>query len=361
MKIGILTYHRTLNYGACLQAVATRIVLEKMGHEVYYVDYWPEYHSRSYEPFSWSKLLSLNYKIAILYILDTLKYYRYRKIRIQQFDIFFSKYIYPYCKSTTETYDVIVYGSDQIWRKQYGLQAYNPIYFGQNDFKTKQHIAYSASMGILPFTDEDKQTIRNLVANMNQLAVREQDLKELLESLGFTDIELTLDPTLLLSSKQWDDIIPTQCPQEDKYVLVYGINVASFDMIMVEDYAKKRGCSVKVLSGTAKSIDTDSLITTAGPESFISLIKHAECVFTSSFHGLAFSIIYHKEFYASFRSNSNRARTLLNSLGIAGRIIEGTKIPSELSPINYNSVEEKLNKRLLISKDYLVRSISKKK
>lgn len=47
MKIGILTYHRVPNYGALLQAVATRVVLQEMGHDVYYVDYYPEYHSNT--------------------------------------------------------------------------------------------------------------------------------------------------------------------------------------------------------------------------------------------------------------------------------------------------------------------------
>ena len=48
MKIGILTYHRSHNYGALLQAIATRIVLKKMGHDAYYIDYWPDYHRRMY-------------------------------------------------------------------------------------------------------------------------------------------------------------------------------------------------------------------------------------------------------------------------------------------------------------------------
>ena len=51
MKIGIVTYHRTNNYGAVMQALATRFVLEDMGHEAYYVDYWPEYHKEMYQVF----------------------------------------------------------------------------------------------------------------------------------------------------------------------------------------------------------------------------------------------------------------------------------------------------------------------
>jgi len=49
MKIGILTYHRVPNYGALLQAIAARVILQQMGHNVHYVDYYPEYHRNKYK------------------------------------------------------------------------------------------------------------------------------------------------------------------------------------------------------------------------------------------------------------------------------------------------------------------------
>ena len=60
MKIGILTYHRSHNYGALLQAIATRIVLKKMGHDAYYIDYWPDYHRRMYAMFN-SNMLNIKH------------------------------------------------------------------------------------------------------------------------------------------------------------------------------------------------------------------------------------------------------------------------------------------------------------
>ena len=59
MKIGILTYHRSNNYGALLQAIALRKVLADMGHEVSFIDYWPAYHRHIYEAFS---IASLKYR-----------------------------------------------------------------------------------------------------------------------------------------------------------------------------------------------------------------------------------------------------------------------------------------------------------
>lgn len=353
MKIGILTYHRTLNYGACLQAVATRVTLQKMGHEVYYVDYWPEYHSRSYKAFSIKKLLGSNYKKGYKYFIESIKNFRFKKQRIANFETFFEEHIYPFCKPLSEEYDVIVYGSDQIWRKQSALSAYNPVYFGKNSLKAKRHVAYSASMGVLPKTDKDKATVKEYASHLDKIAVREQDLKDLLGSLGYKDVTLTLDPTLLLSANEWDEIIPTQNIDNEKYVLVYGINKVSFNMQEIMEFANKHNCKIKVLSGTASAWDTDELITTANPTKFISLIKNAEYIFTSSFHGLAFSIIYHKEFFASYTKNSNRAKTLLDSLCIYGRISTDGTIPNDFAPIDYDNVAQCLRKNLNNSLEYL--------
>lgn len=358
MKIGILTYHRTLNYGACLQAVATRVALQNLGHEVYYVDYWPKYHSQQYKAFSIGRFFSLGLRSRLYYLVESIKWHRYRKIRIDNYEFFFKEYIFPYCKPVDEEFDCIIYGSDQIWRKQDALKGYNPVYFADNDFKTKKHVAYSASMGLLPKNEKDREVIKKLVNNFDSIAVRESNLKELLVDLGIEDVQLTIDPTLLLSSREWDNVIPTTEENNAKYVLVYGISSVAFNMEYIKEFARVHNCQIKVLSGTASSIDTDELITTANPIKFISLIRNAEYVFTSSFHGLAFSIIYHKEFFASYSTNSNRAETLLNSLGITERLLPpNTIIPNSFEEINYKNVEDHLIGLRQSSIDYINESL----
>ena len=88
MKVGILTYHRTNNYGACLQAVAMRLVLEKMGCEVYYVDYWPDYHANMYKLFSLGNLKGRSFKGKIGYLIRSLNGIKAKKKRIRNFNIF---------------------------------------------------------------------------------------------------------------------------------------------------------------------------------------------------------------------------------------------------------------------------------
>lgn len=357
MKIGILTYHRTLNYGACLQAVATRIVLEKMGHEVYYVDYWPEYHQGKYKVFSWNRFKNLRFLSKCKYLFNTLRYFRTRKIRNASFHSFLNTYILPYCRSIEDEYDAIVYGSDQIWRKQSELKAYNPIYFGKNELRTKKHIAYSASMGILPNNGADKEIVRKLVSHMDKIAVREKDLQALLFELGYKDVSLTLDPTLLLTASEWNKVVPTEPYTGPQYMLVYGIDKHFFNMQKIKAYADSRGCIVKVISGTATKKNTKNFITTAGVEGFLHLLRNAECIFTSSFHGLAFSIIYQKEFFASYPNNSNRAETLLDILGLKERLIKPQGDIPNMRPLDYTIATKNLCNRKKLSLDYLAQSL----
>ena len=335
MKIGILTYHRTLNYGACLQALATRVVLENMGHEVYYVDYWPDYHQQLYKAFSLNVLNSLSLRGKVSYILKSIGNRRYVGLRKKQFDAYHERYTLPYCRSTEEEYDVIIYGSDQIWRKQLHSDNYNPIYFGKNAFRAKSHVAFSASMGVLPITIEDRENVRALLANLTKIAVRENDLYELVMQMGY-NVEQTIDPTLLLTRYEWDAILQPSDYDGPKYMLVYALQSDAFNLDYLASYAHKNGCILKVLKERPTSQDTETSIATAGPATFISLIKYAEVVFTSSFHGLAFSIIYGKEVFASFTHNSTRASSLLLSAGISGRMLTpGAEVPQNIQPIEY--------------------------
>lgn len=353
MKIGILTYHRTLNCGACLQAVATRVTLEKLGHEVYYVDYWPRYHSQVYKTFSLTRfwnLPSLGWKFR--YVQSMLK----RKKRNENFDSFFNKYIIPYCQPVSAEFDIIVYGSDQIWRKQKSLYDYNYVYFAKNNFKTKKHIAFSASMGLLPNNDEDNNKVKSLLSNFDKISVREEDLYYLVKSLGYEDVQLTLDPTLLLTAQDWDKIIEAEPYTGNSYILIYSIGrpCSSFNLESIRKYASMRNLEVKILCGTPETSKSKDEITTANPYEFLNLIKYADCVFTSSFHGLSLSIVYHKDVYASFSHNSYRAKTLLDSLGLSERLITPQIEVPVLKKIDYNSVHDKLQSLIESSCNYLM-------
>lgn len=344
MKIGIVTYHRTLNYGAVMQSLATRFILEEMGHEVYYVDYWPDYHRSNYELFPLSEFIKYGLKQKMRFLMTFLKSYKSKKRRIDNFEKFFQTHIYPFCRPIDDSYDVVIYGSDQIWRKQKALGAYNPFYFGENDIKAQHHISYAASMGILPDNDADRAKVKELVSHLEKISVREEGLRQLLLSLGYKDVMLSLDPTLLLNSDGWDKYLPTEPYNGKRYVLVYMFNADVFDLEKIKKFANERCLKLIVLRGYTNTKESESNVTSAGPYEFVRLIKNADYVFTASFHGLVFSILYRKQFYTSFKSNAERAESLLHQLGVYGRILSPqSAIPHDTLMIDYEEINKKLS------------------
>ena len=344
MKIGILTYHRSHNYGALLQAIALRHKLEELGHKVYFIDYWPKYHQQIYDFFSKEEALKKGIKGAIKYIANILITYRKRKERIVLFNHFISKYIAPYCLnfSNDEKYDIIIYGSDQIWRKQpQPLNYFNPIYFAENTLSTKSHISYAASMGDIELNEKDYAYLKKTIHNFNQIAVRENDLKDILLKMGIKS-KVVVDPTLLLQQNDWNTLLPIKRKIKEKYVLYYRLHRNIFNEKNAFDFAQRNGCKLIILDGKVR-INKKGIITNANPTDFLSLIKNAEYVLTSSYHGLIFSIIFNKEFYASFATNIGRAKSILTALDLEERLISPNDIiPLNQNRINYNIVNEKL-------------------
>lgn len=351
MKIGILTYHRTHNYGGCLQALATRLILENMGHKVYYVDYWPDYHKQSYSVISLRN--THTWKSGIRAFIESILRLPYSIKRRKHFLHFINENIMPFCKPLSEEYDAIVYGSDQIWRKQPFINDYNPIYFAKNNFPAKKHIAFSASMGVLPTEVGDIRKVKKYCQRFNKISVREDNLCSFLRNLGFLNTCVTLDPTLLVPRKIWDAYMKISEYYGPKYVLFYELNKGAFDITKIRQFANERGLLLKVITSCANKNDTETEITTAGPYEFVKWIKNAEYVFSSSFHGLAFSIIYEKEVFVSFKTNANRAKSLLNMAGITERFIEPEQEIPTLPLIDYKKVATNLSSHRQASLDYL--------
>lgn len=354
MNIGILTYHRSHNYGALLQAIALRFVLTNMGHKVSFIDYWPAYHYRMYALFSLKKLKSINcVRDKIRYIVDCFIHYNVRKQRRNNFNSFITKYIAPYISSDDASFDTIIYGSDQIWRKQPELNTYNPVYFGKHDFQTKKKVSYAASMGILPENESDKLLIKDYLSYLDKISVRESNLKTLIEKLGY-NCELHLDPTLLLAGHEWTNLMGLKPSSKKKYVLYYKLMSKSFAEDELISYADSKGCDLITIYSSACKKNSEKHRTIADPLEFLDLIYNAEFVFTTSYHGLIFSLLLEKQFYASFRKNSARAESILSELGISNRLLPPMEhIPYDNENIDYVSVSKHMETLRSYSFNYL--------
>ena len=358
MKIGIVTYHRTLNYGACLQAIATRVVLEQLGHEAFYIDYWPKYHEQMYKCFNPNVFKEAGYLAKVKYLAKLICFGWQRMQKRKIWLDFIDRYIAPYCKPQDFHFDAIIYGSDQIWRKQKYLKDYNPIYFGENSFHTKIHIAFSASMGELPQNEIDRKRVIELVSNLNYISVRENNLQQFLIKSGVKNVVTTLDPTFMLSKETWDKMIPTVPCEGSKYVLFFPLRGGFKEQAIIE-FAKNKGLLFRKILPYSPGTNIGGENYVATPSEFVNLIKNAEYVFTSSFHGLVFSLIYNRQVFASFKNNSERARSLMEGLGILDHFIEpGHEIPIHLDEIDFKKVNGILAEQKSLTLQYLENSLS---
>lgn len=345
MKIGILTYHRSHNYGALLQAVALRVSLQLQGHEVYYIDYWPKYHQDMYSVFDTTLFRRLPLKNKFAYLFSTLRERNGRKKRIEAIKPFITEYIEPYCKpyNGKEEYDVVIYGSDQIWRKQRGVgYKLNPVYFGQNLIKSKKKVAYAASMGNIDLNAKDYDCIRDWLSDFSLLGVRENNIFNILKELHLENVYLNLDPTLLLNVDQWTDVIRPKRLVKEKYAVLYQIKKA-FDEKRVRDFCKHKGLRLIVIPSGYSFKERNSEFVFAGPADFISLFMYADFCFVASFHGLVFSINFGRQFLASFATAANRAETVVSNLGLCNRLVSPfDSFPQDIPEIDYTEVTAKL-------------------
>lgn len=361
MKIGILTFPRSQNYGALLQAYGTQHFIEKHGYDVSMIDYWPAYHEEMYKPFSIQKFKALGIKSKINYIYTFILTYFRLKIRRKNTRSFYKEYLNL---NKSRTYDVVVYGSDQIWRKQHQptFDYFNPIFWGDKQICATRKIAYAASMGKYEIDNaRDKEFVRNGLANFDAISIREIDLRENLYKEYGTKYPLVCDPVFLLTKQDWERMTEPKYLPKNKYILYYRLQNLKETDLMVKDLAKQTGLPIIEMRGYIPPLHYGKRYRlTAGVQEFITLINGADYVVTSAYHGIAMSIIYEKQFFfTSQEHQANRVQSLLGILGLTDRIVKINSIEKlDLSKrIDYAIVKAKLNPWVNESRSWLMQQI----
>ena len=362
MKIGIITFHRSTNYGAQLQAYALRRFLSLSGHDASVIDYWPNYRREREQLFSLSELRELNASAKIVYILTRLlTCIRFLKRRSAA-RAFAEKYMNI---SNGESFDVVVYGSDQIWRKfrRTTFKGYDPVYFGQDYVGANRRITYAASMGPVAFdTESDRTFFKTNMQNFDAISVRESGLQTMLAEEFDVTATKVCDPTRLLSTDDWSDLIDNRYIPAYPYILYYRLNPNSTADRFVERLSAAKGMKVIEFRGKIPMMHYDSRYhLSAGPQEFLSVLGGAQYVVSTSFHGVALSIRLQKQFYfVSAEKNANRAMSLLTDLGLQHRRVTDWRQHSIEESVNYNNSEEKLNAMIASSAQWLLAHLSDK-
>lgn len=362
MKIGILTYHRAENYGALLQAYATKTYLESLGHKVSFVDYWPKYHSDYFKVFSVKDFMRspLKSKIIKLNRLLLMGHTLYKKKRTMQEFMFDQlglqkrpQYEDRNCVAE-ENYNVVVYGSDQIWRKQnMGGVGFDDWYFGSDNVRADKKIVYAGSMGKIDTDSQDDIYVKKQMSNFDEIAVRESDLQDYLAKLDVSSV-LVIDPVFLLSKQEWNKLVVPQ-HHKGKYILFYNLLNTQEGVLFARQLSRQHGLPIyEITKKTSVFGGKSHLINNASIGEFLGLLKDAEYVVSNSFHGVAFSIIYEKQFYAvGMGAKANRVVSLLENIGIDERYIQFPQEKMPATKIDYDKASPKLHSMVEKSKHYL--------
>lgn len=360
-KIGILTFHRAINYGAFLQAYALKTHLISQGYDVSIIDYWPRAHENIYKLFT-PNWRNHSFKRNIIYpFLCLLGYYRASKRKKKMNSLFYYYFnisILPRYESPeslkTLYLDCIIYGSDQIWwnSKLPNYKGFDPVYWGEFVDHSIKKITYAPSMGVIDINNKEEQTIKSFLKNFKYISVRESNFKNAITSLTEKEIAVVLDPVFLLSKEQWDKICTPI--HRKKYILYYNLLKSTEADKLVNKLKQELHCGIVEITGKVYPLKMGKrYIQTADAIEFISLIKNADFVVTTSFHGTAFSIIFEKQFYAlGMGNNSGRVKSLLEILGIENRLLKDSS-NLDNSYLDYSSIRERLQLAISDSKKYL--------
>lgn len=371
MKIGILTLPFNNNYGGYLQAYALMTVLKRMGHDVELI-----YRRHNKRPLKCRLLYTFKTVVKCILriphgpLIPSLEYDHRQAGKMMM--PFVDKNIYPKSKpyftsacmkkSCKGMYDVVIVGSDQVWR---------PIYVPNiNDFflefvkdKNVRKIAYAASFGTATpeYTDLQKKECGKLISEFQAISVREKSAMKVIENFGWQVNcmpQLVLDPTFLLPSKEYlKHIKLNRCNQIFCYVL--DRTERTRELILYAEKLLKLPCYEMLKDINEKTFLKPSI------EIWLSNIYNARFVLTDSFHGMVFSIIFNKPFavYVNKDRGADRFVSLLSLIGLENRMInEESDIDNTINkPINWDCVNEKLEKLRKYSINFLNDSLNNSK
>lgn len=375
-KVGIITITKANNYGAELQSYALQKKLNLLGYDAEIIDYLfyknPLFKktkkARPVFRFSLKKKVK---EIAFIRLQRLKNFFFFKNVESR------NKKFYSFHKENThfsETffsidelysaklhYDIYISGSDQIWNPNLysSLEPYFLTFAPQNAIK----ISYASSFGVSRLPKQYFDKYRQWLNSYKAISVRENTGVKIVEQLGLKS-EWVLDPTLLLTKKEWTEI-ESPVDVRDKYILIYELIDSPYLKHFASRMSDKSGYKVVRIckdACTQKNKNGFINIPDAGPAEFIYLFNHADFIITNSFHGSAFSINFNKDFYVVLpknKDNNSRQKSILELFGLNNRIIyEGQDAGNiGLDRINFDEVNKKLNAQRELSLNFLKKNI----
>lgn len=209
-KIGILTYHKSLNYGAVMQAYALYSEIKKRfpNEDVEIIDYMSKRMDRYY------KMITLyRGKDSIFHIKERFDMYAAFKKGLKEFPLSKTKIVSDNNKAVQHwlknRYDVIIVGSDAVWN--YSKRGLPNPYFPSDDTNCR-YMSYAASCNGLPIQKFDdikpceKEIIESSFQRFSYIGVRDTQTEALVKYISpQSQVYHNCDPSLFLSNLKFSN------------------------------------------------------------------------------------------------------------------------------------------------------------
>lgn len=351
MKVGIVTITSGLNYGNSLQNLGLIFFLKELGINAETI--LNEYDSSHIKRKLDRKIKNfIKKKTNILGKRKKTIFDETRQDKYLSFDkkyIQFSKKHIKHNEITDEIineYDFFIAGSDIIWNNVYK----SDVMFLKN-VPSEKKIAYAASFGSDYLPKSSYVEYKEALKDFKEISVREKDGGKIIFKLLNRNVDVCIDPTMLISDERWREIA---CKPKwfsklrySKYIITYFLG--NTPIYVLDDIYRRFGKDVKIIN----LLDKDNIDWyTVDPLEFLYLIDNAMLVYTDSFHGCVFSIIFKTPFFVfsrkeltdnNFNKLTSRITNITEKFNMKSRFI----IQDKFDDIIWNDIDFSSNNHIL--------------
>lgn len=329
MKIGILTFIHTSNYGAALQMYAMQALLRGINADSEFINYSCSMVLKNHNPKKLIYRSGIGNKLIFPFAYCVYKKRLDKFLEFEKQHMVFSDKEYTretVCQSC-DKYDRFLVGSDQVWNTTItdGDMTFFLDFLSDNSKK----LSYAASVGAADFPEPYRQRCYDLIREFSVVNVREISTAKMLCNAGI-NAKPVLDPTLLLDRSHWMRFVGKRSYKK-KYIFMY-MPPRDESIYKVLDYAKQKGYEVFLVKKGVKPVAGVKILNTLSPSEFLNWLYHADMVLSGSFHGVCFSVLFEKSFWAfpaMQEERSSRTYDLLDELCLNSRKYVGDAVLSD--------------------------------
>jgi hypothetical protein len=303
--VGVLTFHRCINYGSHWQARCLVEGLRSRGLNAIILDH----DSLRIRAVEWRCVLHpvrasfgpcralLSYGLKIL----KLSHARARLPRSRKFPL-----DEPW---RMEGFDIVVVGSDEVWNLTHPFYGGCRLFFGEG-VSARRLISYAASFGSYNANGGLEKVWADYLRRFSAISVRDLNSQRIVTTALDASVPLVLDPCLQFPPRPRPQVASCRAG----FLAVYGQGFSETFVQRVRRVARVRNLRLLSIGFDNSWVDIQRI--GASPEEFAWVMANATCIATNFFHGCIFALNNLKPFVTELSAyRANKILGLLEEVG----------------------------------------------